>query len=382
MRVALFSRFPANPDAPRGGVETVTLGLTRALSERPGLQVDVVALERGRRELRVENFGKATIHRLPGSRIPQMLDILYGPGRSRIRRYLMELRPDVVHFHETYGYFIRPLPMPMVFTIHGFDHANIPAEGRAAAWLRVPLWRAIENAGLRRQRDIISITPYVREHINGRTPARIHEIENPLQPAFFEIPRATVAGRIFFAGWITPRKNPLTLVRAFARLHGSVADATLHLAGELKDPPYAEQVKAEIARHKLEDRVKLLGRISPADIRRELGEAAVSVLPSLQENAPMAISEALAAGVPVIAADRCGMPYMVAEGRTGFLVEPMDDAQIADRLQRVLTDATLQARMSEAARIDARARYHPDSVADKTIAVYRSLLADHQNGTR
>jgi glycosyltransferase involved in cell wall biosynthesis len=378
MKVILVSRLPRDTSAPRGGVESVTLALTRALCELDDLEVHVVALDPASRTLLRTQLGRATVHRLPGSRVPQMLDVLGGPGRARLHRYLLGLRPDIVHFHETYGYGGPSLGLPVVFTIHGFDHANIPAERRRAGWLRAPLWKAVEAWGLRRQRHVIAITPYVREHLDGRTTATIHDIENPLDPAYFEIPRKTVPGRVLFAGWITPRKNPLALVNAIGLVRDDGVEAALHLAGEPSDAAYAETVRAAISRLGLADRVELLGRVSPERIRSELSAAAAFVLPSLQENAPMAISEALAAGVPVIASNLCGMPHMIVEGRTGYLVDPQDVRGIADRLVRLLKDDRLQREMGEAAHASALERFHPKAVAAKTRAVYEQVIREHQ----
>lgn len=376
MKVALFSRFPRDPAAPRGGVETVTLGLTRILAKQAGLDVHVVTLEPGATDMERQRFEGALVHRLPSPRVPQMLDIVAGPGRARLRRFLMdELKPDIVHFHETYGHGVGPLTLPMVFTIHGFDHANIPAERRFGAWLRSPLWKAIESWGLRRQRHIISITPYVREHLAGRTQATIYDVDNPLQPAFFDVQPRTVPGRVFFAGWITPRKNPLTLVEAFAKVIAAGVPASLHLAGEEKDAAYATRVRQAIAKHALAPHVRLMGRVSPEEIRLQLAEAAVFVLPSLQENAPMVIAEAQAAGVPVIAADRCGMPFMVREGQTGYIVEPMDADALSRRMLDLLSDEARRAAFGGAGQADARERYHPDAVAKKTLQVYRHVIA-------
>ena len=139
----------------------------------------------------------------------------------------------------------------------------------------------------------------------------------------------------------------------------------MHLAGEPSDAAYAETVRAAISRLGLADRVELLGRVSPERIRSELSAAAAFVLPSLQENAPMAISEALAAGVPVIASNLCGMPHMIVEGRTGYLVDPQDVRGIADRLVRLLKDDRLQREMGEAAHAYALERFHPKAVAGK-----------------
>ena len=84
----------------------------------------------------------------------------------------------------------------------------------------------------------------------------------------------------------------------------------------------------------------------------------------------MAIAEAMAVGLPVIASNRCGMPYMVSEGQSGFLIEPDDHAQIADRLMQVLGNPGLRRQMGEEGRRIAMARFYPDAVARQTQAVY------------
>ena len=374
MKIAMFSRFPRDLGAPRGGVETVTLALSRALTRVDGIDLHILTLERGLTRPEITESEGMMIHRLPGSRWPQMLDVVAGPGRARLRRYLVQLAPDVVHFHETYGLGIGDLPMPRVFTIHGFDDANVTADRGYGAWLRAPLWRRIQTWGLARQRHIISITPYVRDRIRPLTQAAIYDIDNPIDPACFAVERREVPGRVFSAGWVTHRKNTLGLVAAFAQAARGGLNTTLHIAGEQKDVDYAARVREAIRQFGLSDKVVLLGRVSPEVVRRELSEASVFVLPSFQENAPMAIAEAMAAGVPVVASTRCGMPYMVQEGETGFLVDPEDTGALADRITRVLSDDGLRLRLGTAARHSAESRFHPDSVARKTVAVYQELL--------
>lgn len=374
MRVAIFSRFPASVDQPRGGVETVTLNMVRAMGAMDELDVHVVTLEPGRTGLEVETCLGARIHRLPAPRWPQMLDILFGPGRKKLRAYLVDLDPEVVHFHETYGLGIGELPMPHVFTIHGFDHANIPTEGRRFAWVRGRLWRRVEDWGIGRQKHIISITPYVREHIRGLTDATVHEIENPIAPGFFEIERKEVPGRVFTAGWISPRKNTLGVVRMFARVLERGFDATLHVAGEAADRPYYQKVLGTIEELGIKDRTRLLGCIPPDAMRGQLAEASVFILPSLQENSPMAIAESMAARLPVVSTNRCGMPYMIDEGRTGYLVDPDDVQTQADRVSALLADDGLRRRMGDEARIEAERRFHPETVARRTVEVYRLMI--------
>lgn len=375
MRVVLHSRFPADPQRPRGGVEAVTVVLVRALARLPDLDVHVVTLERKRSARAVERCGEATIHRLPTSRWPQMMDILVGPGRRSLVRYVLSLEPDIVHSHETHGLALYDLPVPHVFTVHGFDHANLLADEARAARLRSALWRRIERHGFGRHRHIISISPYVRQMLTPLTRATIYDIDNPIDEAFFAVDRRAEPGRVLCVGWVIPRKNTLGALRAFSRVVAAGADARLVIAGTPKEQDYYQQVLDFIAANRLNERVELLGHIGHEELREQLSRAAVFLLASRQENSPMAIAEAMAVGVPVVASNRCGMPYMIEEGRSGFLVEPEDDGQIADRLRRLLNDASAAEQMGKRGREIALARFHPDAVARRTREVYQRVIA-------
>jgi glycosyltransferase involved in cell wall biosynthesis len=267
--------------------------------------------------------------------------------------------------------------MPYVYTMHGFDHENIVADRDRMAWLRAPLWKWIESWGLAQQRHVISIAPYVHRAIRPLTRATIYDICNPLRPEFFDTARREIPGRVFFAGGVSPRKNPLGLVRAFGAVVSRGVRASLHIAGEGNDPQYARHLRDTIIRLGISDQTALLGRIGQTDILRELSEASVFVLPSLQENAPMAIAEAMAMGVPVISSNRCGMPDMVRDGETGFLVDPEHCESLSDRLAQVLTDDSRRTQMGQAARRLAESLYHPETVARQVADVYRSLVSRH-----
>lgn len=92
----------------------------------------------------------------------------------------------------------------------------------------------------------------------------------------------------------------------------------------------------------------------------------------------MGVAEAMAAGVPVVTSDRCGMPHMVEEGRTGFLVNPGDPASIASGLGKVLGSDDVGRTMGKAARRIAMERFHPDRVAERTVQVYEEALSGYQ----
>jgi glycosyltransferase involved in cell wall biosynthesis len=99
----------------------------------------------------------------------------------------------------------------------------------------------------------------------------------------------------------------------------------------------------------------------------------VAALISLEENSPLTVQEAMAAGVPVVTSNRCGMPYQVTDGETGYLVNPENPVETADRLQELIANDELRTDMGARARVVARARFHPTAVVRRTRAVYRAL---------
>jgi glycosyltransferase involved in cell wall biosynthesis len=329
-------------------VEAVTVVLVKALAQLDDLNVHVVTLERDRTEIAVEQDGDVTVHRLPGSSWPQIMDIVAGPGKKRLVSYINELKPDVLHTHETYGLVLGKISIPHVFTVHGFDDANLVADSARFAWVRSRLWKLVTRHGLAAQRHIISITPYVRRMIEPLTTASIYDIDNPVDERFFNIERRPETGRTLCAGWINERKNTLGAVEAFASIAGRYPKAKLIIAGEAKEAEYLNRIRHRVEHHGIGDRVELLGYVNHAQLEQELAKASVFLLPSRQENAPMAIAEAMAVGIPVIASNRCGMPYMVEEGQTGFLIDPESTEQIADRLAILVGSQPLCQQMGQA----------------------------------
>lgn len=381
MRVAMFSRFPADADQPKGGVESATVGIARGLGTRADVDLHIVTLEKGRNDDAVEDCGFATVHRLAGGRLPMIVDVFNGPGRRKVDRYIRGLNPDVVHFQETYGFGGPVKGVPTVFTVHGFDSLNLVTERQYLWYLRAPLWRLAEKKGISSHRHLVSIAPYVTEQLRELgLSAEIVSIPNAISREFFSVPDATVPGRVLFAGWINPRKNLATAISAVSRLVQLGKDVTLHAAGDFVDRDYTEKVRRLIAESGLGERVKLLGRVSQERLRQELAEAAVFLLPSLQENAPMAIAEAMAAGVPVVTSNVCGMPTMVDEGRTGFLVEPRNIGQVAERVEAVIGDPGRRQQMSAEARRHALETWHPDAVVEQTLALYRRIAGEARTG--
>lgn len=375
IKLAFVTQFPIDRECPLGGVEAVSINLVRALSVYSQLEIHVVTLCCVSCEATQETWNKVTIHRLPK---PQGSELINAVTKSKtlITDYLTRLQPDLIHAHDTYGIMVKDLPITKVFTIHGFIYGDTLFSDGRFKWLRSKLWQRIEQGSWAKQSNIISISPYVRERVSSVSPAIIHDIENPISDNFFTLERNERKGVIFTSAIICPRKNTLALVKAVGILVAAGYEVELRIAGSVGDSKYAQAIDKWISENKLADHIKLLGRISVQNVMAELSQASIYALASLEENSPMGIEEAMAAAIPVVTSNRCGMPYMVRNGETGFLINPLDEKNIADKLKTILDNDDLRLAMGRRAKELASDLYHAKNVARRTCATYQELVTN------
>jgi glycosyltransferase involved in cell wall biosynthesis len=98
-------------------------------------------------------------------------------------------------------------------------------------------------------------------------------------------------------------------------------------------------------------------------------------LPSLEDNCPMTVLEAAAAGVPVVAANVGGVPDLIAEGKTGLLCDPLDAVSMGGAVEKILARPELARALAAEASRQARERFHPTVIARRHVEIYREVLA-------
>ncbi|TMG74003.1 MAG: glycosyltransferase family 4 protein [Betaproteobacteria bacterium] len=123
----------------------------------------------------------------------------------------------------------------------------------------------------------------------------------------------------------------------------------------------------------IDDAVRLTGWIGPSEKQLLLGSAAVFVLPSYAEGLPMSLLEAMAAGLPIVAAEVGGIPDVVTDGVNGFLFTPGDTAVLERLLCRLMHDPELSRRIASAARETVRLRFGADRVIAQLEEIYAGL---------
>ena len=148
-----------------------------------------------------------------------------------------------------------------------------------------------------------------------------------------------------FLGRLSPEKGPEVFLRAALVARSKLPDTHFVFVG---DGPLASTLRESIARFELADRVHLAGL--RRDVAPVLNDMDVMVSSSHSEAMPLAVMEAMASGLPVVATRVGGVPDMVDQGESGWLVAPNDFEEITTRLHQILATPGELVRMSAAAR--------------------------------
>jgi glycosyltransferase involved in cell wall biosynthesis len=136
--------------------------------------------------------------------------------------------------------------------------------------------------------------------------------------------------------------------------------------------PLKDRIEARVDRMGLGHAVRLPGFV--ADLHVIRGGLDLVVHPATAEGLGVAVLEASGSGIPVVAGAHGGLPEIVEDGVTGFLVEPTDAAALAEAVDRLLADPGLRTRMGEAGRERVSELFSVDRMVDEHVALYRELL--------
>ncbi len=201
---------------------------------------------------------------------------------------------------------------------------------------------------------------------------RVHFVPNAVKP-----PTALAAPfrdsarppRIVAAGRLHPKKGFDVLIAALAMLRDQGQAFDCEIAGEGDERPKLEGL---IARHGLEDRVRLVGW--RGDVAAFLATGDVFAFPSYQEGFPLVLLEAMAAGLPAVSSAIPGPVEMIADGVDGALVPPGDPAALARALAAVIATPRKAVALGAAARAKVLADYGPESLKRRLDAVLNLML--------
>lgn len=374
----LTQRFPPA----LGGVENHVWHLAEGLRRR-GVDVEVFTTDL-QKDLPLERLPAPEasfdypVHRFTAVKMADLPHALGNVAPAMLTGVLSG-RWDVVHAH-AYGYFptfagalSKVLDRSaLVITPHS-DPGRPTREKRAFD-------RVVPRATLRRAHRVIALTESERSYLEslGVAPDRIAVIPNGVDMAEFSSfhPRTDRGHpvRVLFAGRCYPEQKGLeVLMHAMARLRER-KDIELRIVGE--DWGGHDVVRSLTRTLGLGDGVTLVGKVTRPALLEEFRRADVFVLPSLFDSFPIAVLEAMAAALPVVATRVGGVPDVVADGQTGLLVAPGDPHGLADGLRQLADDPAARRAMGERGQERART-FSWDDVLTRIQGVYDEAIAEH-----
>ncbi|MGC9400572.1 MAG: glycosyltransferase family 4 protein [Anaerolineae bacterium] len=267
--------------------------------------------------------------------------------------------------------------VPHVDTVHDLSFLRYPSffPKKKRLYLR---W--LTRLSCRRAAAVIAVSQFTAQEVIrllGVPASRVHVIYHGVEPRFRPLPDEKVRRFrqqqrlperfILYLGTLEPRKNLITLVRAYAGL----ADPDLHLVLAGGKGWLYEDVFAEVERLGVGARVHVPGYVPDAALPLWYNAADVFAYLSWYEGFGLPVLEALACGVPTVASQAASLPEVA--GDAALLAPPDDVSAVRETLRRALEDETLRARLRSAGPTRA-AQFTWEATAEQTVQVYKSIL--------
>ncbi len=303
---------------------------------------------------------------------------------------------DVVVIHEPSGFWcglMRAMGCkipPMIAMCHNVESKHykemVQYASRGAAvlpWasrLKIPLLRNWQSDGAIRLADhVICLSSIDREYLLGRLrvpPQRLTLMINGVFSEQFWAKGGHGGGRVLFVGGWLDVKGRRVLPCLWSKVRARTPSATLTIVGagqpsEIVLRDFASQDRASVT---------VISRLtSEADLLTQYADHDVFLMPSLSEGSSLALLEAMAAGLPVVAAAAGGNPDIVTDGVNGLLFAPGDPGQGGAQICRLLEDGATAERLGQAAIRRARMLGWDQSCQALVSAVTAAVAGGHRS---
>lgn len=294
---------------------------------------------------------------------------------------LMVFRPDLIHIHGSFGAsFYRKAPflvgaslarIPVVLHIHGseLDRFYWQASGMKKSLVRT-LWG-------KSSKILVLSDHWEREFSKIFRETTIEVIPN-FAP---ELPsgagdRRTDDKTVLFLGFLSRRKGCMDIPEVARLVSQREPQARFLLAGTGSREDM-QQIRELARRHGVEGFLRFPGWVWEKEKQRLLENAALFFLPSYTEGLPMSVLEAMAHGLPVVSTTVGGIPQLVEQGKTGFLLEPGDTEGFARAILTLLQDPRKRREMGRAGLARVQEEYTLDRHIRRLRLVYAHVMGEN-----
>lgn len=254
---------------------------------------------------------------------------------------------------------------PYVITVQGSDVFKT---------IHIPVVRSLIGLAMRKASHVIALSNELKTATIrfGVPPERITVIPNGVNISQF--PVGSKEGRknqLIFVGSLIERKGVSYLIQAMASLVAAQPDIQLVIVGEGKDRSLLEELASKLG---LQENVVFMGTQSQEKVSELMRESRLFILPSIEEGQGVVLVEALASGTPCIGSRVGGIPDVITPD-VGNVVDAGDVQGLSAAIESFLIDDDLWEMASANARIRAETHYDWNSLAEKMIGIYQSVIS-------
>jgi glycosyltransferase involved in cell wall biosynthesis len=352
-----------------GGIEVLGEQCLRELQLR-GFEPLVVTSHWDRELPDEEERDGIKVHRLPFNEALQgrRLD-LFASALKRVQHLRRSWQPDIVHLHfpSPSGLFhlrtSEASSVPLVLAMHTYvPEWDTGADTLSSKLLRQSAWLTANSSAT------LDVVRAAYHEIADRSSIVYNGLRQPAlppAPLCFDPPVVACIGRLVF------NKGIDVAVRAMSSVRKGIPGARLSIAGDGPARPELERLANTLG---LSACVNFRGWVAPEKVAAFLNESTLVAVPSrsMEPFGNVAL-EAMQMARPVVASNQGGLPEVVVDGETGYIIGPDDPEALADRIVKLAGDPVLAARMGAAGQERARLHFNLERYVENYVSLYRRL---------
>lgn len=379
MKVVMLGYYTVG-DTIGGGAERHIKNIIDRLRNYNDLEMHILSISKEIKKDSVLKKDGVTIHQIKAVKLPMTVaGITIYP--IKMIREAKKINPDLIHgqmIGAPYGFAagILAKKYPTLLTIHTIIKQTSKTN-RSSFYGKIhdTLWRLLEKWELKRIPYLIVVSPHLKEELKKDGAKNITVIPNGIDANWFDVPNESITGRILFVGRIRPGKGLENLIKSIKLVIDKGCDVHLHVVGPTNDLHYLKYLQELAKKMEVREHVEFIGSIPDDALLNEYAECSIFVLPSSIESNPIVLLEAMASGKPVIATNVGGIPYMIEDGKNGFLVNYGDIEGLAEKILKLVNDKKLRDFIAENGKKTAM-KYSWENISEETYEVYRHVYED------
>jgi glycosyltransferase involved in cell wall biosynthesis len=266
----------------------------------------------------------------------------------------------------------------LVQTIHGFPWRakQYTSSGYYKIYCDLSIWSNKLALKFIKNLRYVCVSPHVVRGMNeyfGIPTGKMTVIPDPISNDFFHVRKNEKTGMILYPARIVSGKNHLILIQALADLKKKgFSEFTLVLAGGIGDLEYYEAIKSLVNRKNLNKEVIFLGRVTGKNLLELYSQASAVIVTSLHETFSLAVAEAMATETAVIASPVGIVPDVIEDGLNGFIIDPLNSQDIAEKIYLLLCDDKLRRKIGQKGK-GVAIQWTPEKVSHNLIDYWLSI---------